>query len=135
MASHRIHEETRNVVIASLAVWGSLVAGAALEGLFTKFDATSVAAFAVGVALYALAAYRLDRGMREFILKLSRGAIVAFACLAVAILVGASIRHVPALAVFAAPLAVVACAAAFERLATSPRKEPAKSPGVSRAAT
>ena len=135
MTHHRIDEEPRNVLIASLAVWGSVVAGAVAADVFGKFDATSVASFAVGIALYALAAYRLDRAMHEFVLHFSRGTIVAVACLALATLVAASLGHVPGLAVFVAPFAAVASAAAVEKLTMRPTKGRAKSPVGTRAAT
>jgi hypothetical protein len=133
MANQRIDEKTGNVVVASLAVWGSVVAGAAFEDAFGKFDARSVAYFAVGVALYALAAYRLDRGMHEFILHFSRRTIIAAAFLMAATLGVASLAHWPALAVFMAPLAVVACVAAVEKLATRATKVRGKSPAGNRA--
>jgi hypothetical protein len=135
MANHRIDEETRNVLIASVAVWGSIIATAVVEDLFGKFDARSAAYFAVAVSVYALAVYRLDRNLHAFIVGLSRGPIVTAACLTVATLTAASLAHVPALAVFLAPLATVASVAAFEKLTARPTKVPAKSPAGTRAAT
>jgi hypothetical protein len=134
MAHHRIDEETRNVLIASVAAWAVVVAGAVFEDAFAKFDPRSVAYFAAAVALYALAAYRMDRGTRAFILDLSRGTVLVAACLTVATLVTASLEHLAALAVFMAPLAAVACAATFEKLTTRPTKAPGKSPVGHRAA-
>ncbi|HEY2629038.1 MAG TPA: hypothetical protein VGI57_07915 [Usitatibacter sp.] len=134
MARHRIDEETRNVMLASLVVWASVVAGAAAGDVFSKFDAKAIAYFAAGVALYALAAFRMDREMHAYILDFSRGALAVAACLMVATLAAASLGHVPALAVFAAPLATVASAAAIGKLASRPTKARAKSPVGTRAA-
>ncbi|HLX24581.1 MAG TPA: hypothetical protein VKR38_14635 [Usitatibacter sp.] len=131
----RMNEENARVLFAAIVVWAIAVAGAAAEGVFGKFDAKSVATFAVSVALYAFAAYRIDRGLHAFIQGLPRGAIVAGALLSLGAFAAASAGHLRALAVFAAPLAAVACAAAVEKLATRPTKARAKSPGVSRAAT
>jgi hypothetical protein len=135
MAIHRIADEPRNVLVASLAGWGFVVAWAALDGVFRKFEADSVAWFTLAVALYAWVAYRMDREVHTFIQGYSRAKIVAVACLTMATLVLASLGHMRALAVFAAPLAAIATAAAVEKLSTRPTKEPGKSPVGSRAAT
>jgi len=134
MALHRIDEDLANVALAALIAWAALVGGATVEGVFGKFDARSIAVFAVAVALYAFLAYRMDRGMHGFIQELPRLALCAAAGSSLMILAAGVFGHVPALAVFAAPLAAVACAAAVEKLLAKPRKGRAKSPAGSRAA-
>ncbi|MFZ3321450.1 MAG: hypothetical protein WA190_03700 [Usitatibacter sp.] len=131
----RIDEETARVLFAATIAWAIAVAAAAAEDVFGKFDAKSVAVFTVGVALYACAAYRLDREIHTFIQRLPRGVIVASALLSLGALAAASFEDVPALAVFVAPWAAVLGAAAVEKLATRPRKVPAKSPAATPAAT
>ena len=133
--NHRIDEETGHVILAAIVAWATAVAGAAVEDVFGKFDARSVAIFTVAVALYALAAYRIDREVHAFIQHFPRGTIVAAASFVLAVLAVACLEHVPALAVFAAPLAAVAGAAAVEKLAARPTKARAKSPAATRAAT
>ena len=132
---HRIGEETGRVIFTAIVTWGCVVAAAAVDDVFGKFDARSVAIFTAGVALYALATYRIDREAHAFIQHFPRSTIVAAACLTLATLAGASFGHVPALAVFAAPLAAVAIAAAVGKLATRPTKARAKSPAANPAAT
>lgn len=131
----RIDEETARVLFAAIVAWATAVAAAAVEDVFGKFDAKSVAIFAVGVALYAFAAYRLDREVHAFIQRFPRGVIAAAALVSLGALAAASLGHVPALAVFAAPLAAVASAAAVEKLATRPTKARGKSPAATPAAT
>ncbi len=133
--SNRIEEATGRVIFTAIVTWGAVVAGAAFSDTFGKFDAKSVAIFAAGVALYGFAVYRLDAQLRAYIQLYSRGALVAATGLCLAMLGVASLEHVPALAIFIAPLAVLAGAATVEKLATRPTKARAKSPAVSRAAT
>lgn len=135
MTKYRIPEETGNVLFASLAVWATVVGAAAVEDVFGRFDARSVAIFAAGVALYAFAAYRIDREMNAFLLHFSRGAIVAAALVALGSFAAGLLGSIPALAVFAAPLASVASAAAVEKLGARTTKARAKSPAATRAAT
>jgi hypothetical protein len=87
------------------------------------------------VALYGFVVYRLDRQLHAYILDFTRAALGAAACLSWATLTIASFRHVPALAIFVAPLAAVTTAAAIEKLATRPTKARAKSPAANPAAT
>lgn len=133
--NHRIDEETGRVIFAAIVAWGTAVAGAAVDDVFDKFDAKSVAIFTVGVALYALATYRIDREVHAFIQHFPRGMIVAAASFALAALAVASFEHIPALAVFAAPIAAVAGVAAAEKLATRPTKVRGKSPAATPAGT
>jgi hypothetical protein len=133
--NHRIDQETGRVIIAAVIAWGVAVATATVEDVFGKFDAKSVAIFAVGIAFYALAVYRMDRDVHAFIQRFTRGTIVIAASLAVAALVVASLGHMPAAAVFAAPLASIAGAAAVEKLTARPTKARAKSPAATPAAT
>jgi hypothetical protein len=130
----RIDEATGRTLLTVLAVWAAVIAGAALDDTFAKFGPRDVAMFAAGVALYALATYRIDRDVHAFIQNFSRGVIVMSAIFSLAAFAAASMRHVPALAVFVAPFAAVATAAAVEKLTTRPTKARAKSPGVTRAA-
>ncbi len=131
----RIDEATGRVILVAIATWAAVVAGAAIENTFGKFDARTLATFAAGVALYGFAVYRLDPQVHAFIQGFSRVALVAAACLAMATLAIASFEHVPALAVFIAPLAAVASGAAVEKLATRPTKARGKSPAATPAAT
>ena len=132
--THALREETGRVLFAAVAVWATVVAAGAVEGLLGKFEAESVAAFAVAVSGYALAAYRLDTSLRKFAASLNaRLRWAAFGAAAGMILLSAVV-HWPAVAVFAAPLATVAFVGAMER-SEKPRKARAKSPGATPAAT
>jgi len=127
-------EETGRVLFASVAVWATVVAAGAVEGLLGKFDAQSVAAFAVAVSAYALAVYRLDPNLRRFAATMNARLRWAASAATVAMIVVAAIAKWPAVAVFAAPLATVAFLAAMER-SGKPTKAREKSPGATRAAT
>ena len=131
----RINEATGRVILAAVAAWALIVGGAALDDLFGKFDAKSVAIFTVGVALYAFATYRIDGEVRAFFQDFARAPIVIAACLALATLAAASFWHAHALAVFAAPLAAVASAAAVEKLTARATKARGKSRAATPAAT
>jgi hypothetical protein len=131
----RIDEENARVLFAAIVAWATAVAAASVEDVFGKFDAKSVAIFAVGVALYAFATYRMDRELHAFIQGFPRGAIVAAALVSLGTLAVASLEHLPAIAVFAAPLAAVAAAAAVEKLTARPTKARVKSPAATPAAT
>ena len=133
--NNRMEDATGRVIFTAIVAWGAVVAGAALGDTFGKFDARSVAIFAAGVALYGFAVYRLDAQLRTYIQLYSRGTLAAAAGACLAMLGVASLEHVPALAVFAAPLAAMAGAATVEKLATRPTRARAKSPAVSRVAT
>jgi len=131
----RAERESGRTLAVALAVWAAVIAGADIDDTFGKFAAAGLVAFAAGIALYAFAAYRIDREIRAYILDFSRRALVAAALAALGSLAAALAQHIAALAVFTAPIAAVATAAAVEKLAARPRKARAKSPAATPAAT
>ena len=138
MKQHQPREETRRVLAAAAALWGSVVAIAALEGAFSRFDTLSLAALGCFVSLFAVASYLLDPQLRAYSRRMgsSRGAVIA-AGLAGAFAVALALGNAP-FAMFLAPLASLAGAAAagavrLRRSVTS--AAPAKSPGATPAAT
>ncbi|HUL94541.1 MAG TPA: hypothetical protein VLT89_00950 [Usitatibacter sp.] len=134
--SNTLKEETGRVLFAGATVWGTVVAAGAAEGLYAKFDAGSVAAFAGAVSVYALAVYKLDPNLRAFAIAAGTRWVYAALGLLLALLGASGFAGLPALAVFSAPLAAAALAAAFDCAAgEKPRKSRAKSPGATRAAT
>jgi hypothetical protein len=136
MTKLRIDEETGRVLFASVAVWAAVIASAAAENVFGKFDASSEAAFAALVAAYALAAYHIDREVHAYIVRFSRARIFGAALLALGAIALGALTHTIPLTVFAAPFAAVACAASIERmLPPKVRKSRAKSPAATPAAT
>ena len=135
MTKIRVDEETGRVLFASVAVWAAVIAGAAVENVFGKFDASSEAAFAAAVAVYALAAYHIDREVHAYIVRFSRARLLTAALAAIGMMALGAFSHVVPLTVFAAPLAAVACAATIEKLLPPKvRKSRAKSPAATPAA-
>jgi len=138
MKQHQPREETGRVLGVAAALWGSVVAMAALEGAFSRFDALSLAALGSFVSLFAVAGYLLDPQLRAYSARMgsSRGAAIA-AGLVGAFAVALALGSAP-FAMFLAPLAAFASAAAAgagrPRGAATP-VAPAKSPGATPAAT
>jgi len=131
----RVEGEPGRVLALAVTVWGAVIAGAGLDDTFGKFAPPEVAAFAAGIALYALMAYRIDRDIRARILQFTRGALGVMALLTLATLLGAIVERFAALAVFVAPLAAVSVAAAVEKTAARATTARAKSPAGNPAAT
>ncbi|MGZ5067120.1 MAG: hypothetical protein ACXWG1_16140 [Usitatibacter sp.] len=131
-------EDTGRVVAVAMALWAGVVAIAAVEGVGESFEASTLAAFAAFMSLYALGIYALDRGLRDFVARQRAQPVFAIALgVAAAFTLSLAMRwSFPA--IFLAPLAALAAAALRDRLrarrgATSASS--AKSPGATRAAT
>ena len=123
----RIDEETATRAVRRDTSRGPTVVGrsAAVEDVFGMFARRASRSSHVGASrCYAFAAYRLDREVHAFIQRFPRGVIAAAALVSLG---GAARRRLAracraARAVFAAPLAAVASAAAVEKLATRPHE-------------
>ena len=134
--SNTLKEETGRVLLAGVAVWATVVSAAAVEGLFGKFEAGSIFAFAGAVSAYSLAAYRIDPNLRGYASQVGTRWVLGALALALGVLVAAALAGLQALVVFSAPLATLTLAAALEGGARAkPRKARAKSPGATPAAT
>jgi hypothetical protein len=138
MRNQQPREETGRVLALAAGLWGSVIAVAALEGAFTRFEGPSLAMLAGFVSLFAVATVFLDRQVRDYArgIDAPRAAGITLA-LAAAFVVALALRSAP-FAMFFAPLAALAGATAFAR--GGPRRRatsaaPAKSPGVNPAAT
>ena len=69
MKTHQPREETGRVLAVAAALWGSVVALAALEGAFSRFDAAALGALAAFVSLFAAAN---SRSLSPEVMKLRR---------------------------------------------------------------
>jgi hypothetical protein len=138
MRNQQPREETGRVLALAAGLWGSVVAVAALEGAFARFDGDTLTTLAAFVSLFAVATVFLDQQVRDYARRLEgRAVATATLVLATAFVVALALRSAP-FAMFFAPLAALAGAAAFAR--GGPRRSPksaapAKSPGVNPAAT
>lgn len=137
MRNQQPREETGRVLALAAGLWGSVIAVAALEGAFARFEdtLTMLAAF---VSLFAVATVFLDRQVRDYARRIDGARLAAVTiALAAALVAALALRSAP-IAMFFAPLAALAGAGAFAR--AGPRRRvtsaaPAKSPGVNPAAT
>jgi hypothetical protein len=124
------------VLLVAAALWGAVVGIAAFEDAFARFEGSTLAALALFVSVYAAVAFHLDAGLREYAAGIDAVRIRALAAVLGFALLGALIGRSTPLALFVAPLATLAGAAAAHgprRAATSASS--AKSPAATRAAT
>jgi len=146
--STNVRERTGRAIGVTLALWAGLVASAAAEGVFAKLETEAVAALAAFTLAYSLSMYFLDAPLRAYARNAARVPLVAAAWAALAALAllawfSAGGTHNAALlaqwpgalaALFAAPIALVATAAAIERAAAL-RLSAGKRPAARQAAT
>jgi hypothetical protein len=136
MEDRALREDTGRVIAVAVALWACVVAIAAAEGAFARFEDSSLATFAALISLYSVAAYRLDRNLRGYAVRFGVRTRLALALSCVAAL-GASLamRSAPPAMFFSplAALAIAAAAGAWRRAATSGSS--ATSPGATPAAT
>lgn len=132
-------EDTGRVIAVTLLVWAIAVATGTAEGVFAKLPASTFTALAAFTALYAPAMYRIDQGIRGFVLAfaLRRIAIAVAALDAVLAAAFAASIPWPLFAFFGVPLAIVAHFALAERALRQfrVRSAAATSPGGRQAAT
>jgi hypothetical protein len=136
MKLHQPREETGRVLAVAAALWGTVVAVAALDGALTRFDVASLASLTAFVSLFAAASFLLDPQLRAYAARMDRLRAAALALgLAGAFVAALALESVP-FAMFLAPLATLALAGGGLRLRRLPRSAaPAKSPGATPAAT
>jgi hypothetical protein len=140
MDRHDLQEETGRVLGLWLLVWAVCVGAATFEGVFDSLSRGEFAALALFAALYASAAYRVDRNIREYVLGLPArelGLAAGIVNLALAVAVVRSAPW-PLVAFFGAPLAIAVHFALAERLLHLRRplmRAAARSPGGNPAAT
>jgi hypothetical protein len=146
MERTRPTENTPRILATTLALWGSGIALAAIEGVFAKFSPAELEALGLFIAAFAAGAYGLDRGVRAFVesartarlvgLAIGMDLVLIVTALALAATPGpwavnaASFPYAVS-ALFVAPLALVMHLAAVARLSSAP----ARSPGANPAAT
>jgi len=139
----RTYNENARTLLFALAAGSAAVSLGAFDGVFARLPEPVDLALAVFAALFAAAAYALDRGLRARIDALPAALLVFIALCgdALAMLVAlqgiAAMAHgMAALAVFlAAPLGLAANLPALRAIARRLRRAPARSPGASPAAT
>lgn len=133
----RVAQETARVLFAAGAVWATVMAAAASEGVADKFGDVALEAFGAAMALFAVASYRIDAELRAFARAMALRSLTGAAVAAVALLAASLAVHAATLAVFVAPLAALAMAARIDR--GFPRRgatrASAKSPAARPAAT
>jgi len=61
-----VAQETGRVLLAAAAVWATVMAAAAVEGVADKFGDGALEAFGAAMALFAAASYRIDGELRAF---------------------------------------------------------------------
>ena len=114
----RVAQETGRVLFAAAAVWATVMAAAAVEGVAGKFGDGALEGFGAGVALFAAVSYRIDAELRAFARATALRALTVAALLGIGLLAAALAARAVTLAVFVAPLASAALAAriAFDHL-------------------
>lgn len=132
----KTNEDTFRTLAVGVLAWIATVAGAARSGLLADValeESIAAGLFAIG---FALAAYRLDAELGDYLRSAPHLPTVALALDAVIVASFAAGPFVPGL-LAAAPLAVVAHAALLARRPRAPvlRSPAAKSPGARPAAT
>jgi hypothetical protein len=137
MESRVPREDCARVLGLAAAVWGAVVAIAALEGALAHFEGSTLAALAVLACLYAIAVYFLDPGLRAYAGRIGVVRARVLAAVLLAALIASLVGHATPFALFLAPLAtlasVVAGVSGLRRSATSASS--AKSPGANPAAS
>lgn len=146
MAGHRASDDMARVIAITLGIWAGAVALGAADGVFARLGPGVDVALAAFAALFALAAYVLDAGVRAAVDRvpialLMVGALVCDAGLALAIDGAASFEALARgplalLGFFGMPLAFVAHVAAMRALVAAGLSSAlAKLPASRRAAT
>lgn len=151
MRKHVQQENTARVVAITLALWGAAVALAAAEGVFAKLSPSALVVLVAFTALCATAAYALDAGVRSLARRIGLRAVLTIASALDGIVAAAAVTlargegvvlerlaQLPFafIALFVAPLAMVATLAAFARARRRRVSSgSARSPGARRAAT
>jgi hypothetical protein len=146
MADHPATEDTTRILAITLGAWAGAIALGAADGVFAQLGSEVDVALAAFAALFALATYALDPGVRCAVDRvplglLAVGALVTDAALALAIDGAASLDALARgplalLGFFGMPLTLVAHAALTRALvAAGFSSMTAKSPASRRAAT
>ena len=138
MKSQNLPEDMGRTLVVGLTLWIGAVAAGAFSGVLARFDPEERMALVIFGTIFAVAAYRLDDTLRDFVRALPRLGVAA-AAFDLAILVGIATPQGEIL-IAAIPLAAAAHLALHERrravTAASPlRSTAAKSPGARQAAT
>jgi hypothetical protein len=125
MKKRPLAEDTCRVIALAVLLWGSAVGLGTAEGVFARLSPSELAALSLFAMLYAPATYRLDRGIREFILgrPLWRLAAVAAALDAVLVIAIHFAAPWPLIGLFAAPLALAFNIALVERILHARREQ------------
>jgi hypothetical protein len=125
MKNRPLAEDTCRVIALGVLLWGTAVVMGTVEGVFDRLSPTELAALSLFAMLYAPATYRLDRGIREFILGRPLWRLAAVAAALDAAL-GTAIHFAapwPLIGLFAGPLALTFNIALVERMLRA-RREP-----------
>ena len=118
MKKRPLAEDTCRVIALAVLIWGAAVSLGTIEDVFGRLSPSELAALSLFAMLYAPATYRLDRGIREFILgrplwRVATAAVALDAGSAMAIYFAAPW---PLIALFAGPLALTFNIALVERM-------------------
>ena len=138
MGNQQPREETGRVLSLAAALWGTVIGIAALEGAFARFEASSLAALAAFIALFAVASYFLDPQLRTYATRIDAPRASALALALIAALAAALELGSAPFAMFFAPFAALSAVAALGHARPRARAmsaSPAKSPGANPAAT
>jgi hypothetical protein len=136
-------EDAMPALALALFVWAGLVGLGAFDGVFARLPLGVDLALAIFAAAFAAGSYALDASLRRAVDRVPFPALAAIALAADGAL-GISLTERPAelvhgvnalLAFFAAPVAFAAHLPAARAIARRFRREPARSPGASPAAT
>ena len=124
MNERPLSENTCRVIALAVFLWGIAVGLGTVEGVFDRLSPSELAALCLFAMLYAPATYRLDRGIRGYILgrplwRLATVTAALDAGLAVAIHFAAPW---PLIALFAGPLALAFNVALVERILRARRE-------------
>lgn len=131
-----IPQENGRVLFAAAALWGTVVAAAAVEGVMDMFEPTELGVFAGLVSAFAWIAYRVDDELRAFAQSVTTRKLLAWSIAMGAAWIAAGLAQLGALAIFLAPLVAFEAAALADRPnRAAVRKSSAKSPGARPAAT
>ena len=118
MNERPLAEDTCRVIALAVLIWGFAVGLGTVEGVFDRLARSELAALCFFAMLYAPATYRLDRGIREFILGRPLWRLAAVTA-ALDIGLAAAIHFAapwPLVALFAGPLALTFNFALTERM-------------------
>ena len=138
MQTQHLDEDMGRTLAVGLILWIGAVAAGGISGVFARFEPEERMALVIFGTLFAIAAYRLDDALRNFVRAMPRLGLAA-AAFDGALLAGFATPHREIL-VAAIPLAAAAHLALYDRgraaAAARPVRSPeAKSPGARPAAT